>query len=117
MLPSGPTVIDEMANAAFLLGLLSGGPAVYGDITTKLAFHDAETNFLAAAQGGLDAQFTWIDGQVVPARDLIRQELIPIAREGLRNANLRQRTLSAIWTSSPRASLQDRQVHSGSYDR
>ena len=88
VLPSGPTVIDEMANAAFLLGLLSGGPAVYGDITTKLAFHDAETNFLAAAQGGLDAQFTWIDGQVVPARDLIRQELIPIAREGLRNANL-----------------------------
>jgi hypothetical protein len=41
------------ANAAFLLGLLSGGPAVYGDITRKLAFHDAESNFLAAAQVGL----------------------------------------------------------------
>ena len=64
VLPSGPTVLDEIANAAFLLGLLSGGPAVYGDITTKMAFHDAETNFLAAAQVGLDAQFTWIDGQI-----------------------------------------------------
>jgi CBS domain-containing protein len=81
-------VLDEIANAAFLLGLLSGGPAVYGDITTKLAFHDAEGNFLAAAQGGLDAHFTWIDGHVVPARDLLRQELLPIAREGLRNAHL-----------------------------
>ena len=57
VLPSGPTILDEVANAAFFLGLLSGGPAVYGDITKKLAFHDAETNFLAAAQVGLDAQF------------------------------------------------------------
>jgi CBS domain-containing protein/gamma-glutamylcysteine synthetase len=88
VLPSGPTVLDELANAAFLLGLLSGGPAVYGDVTTKLAFQDAETNFLAAAQGGLDAQFTWLDGRVAPARDLIRQELLPIAREGLRKAGL-----------------------------
>jgi CBS domain-containing protein len=88
VLPAGPTVLDEIANAAFLLGLLSGGPAVYGDITTKLAFHDAESNFLAAAQFGLDAQFTWLDGHSVPARDLLRQELLPVAREGLRHAGL-----------------------------
>lgn len=88
VLPSGPTVLDEVANAAFLWGLLSGGPAVYGDITHKLAFHDAESNFLAAAQVGLDAQLTWLDGQAVPARELIRQELLPIAREGLRNAGI-----------------------------
>jgi CBS domain-containing protein len=88
VLPSGPTVLDEVANAAFLLGLLSGGPAIYGDVTKKLAFHDAETNFLAAAQVGLDAQFTWLDGQTVPARELIRQELLPIAREGLNGAGL-----------------------------
>lgn len=88
VLPSGPTVLDEIANAAFLLGLLSGGPGIYADITKKMAFHDAETNFLAAAQVGLDAQFTWVDGRVIPARELIRQELLPIAREGLRNAGI-----------------------------
>jgi CBS domain-containing protein len=88
VLPSGPTVIDEVANAAFLLGLLSGGPATYGDITKKLTFHDAETNFLAAAQVGLAAQFTWLDRQNVPARELITQELLPVAREGLRNAGI-----------------------------
>jgi CBS domain-containing protein len=87
-LPAGPTVLDEIANAAFLLGLLSGGPAVYGDITKKMAFHDAETNFLAAAQVGLDAQFTWIEGHVVPARELISQELLPLAHAGLRKAGL-----------------------------
>lgn len=88
VLPSGPTVLDEVANAAFLLGLLSGGPAVYGDITKKLTFHDAETNFLAAAQVGLDAQFAWLDGQSVAARDLIQHELLPLAREGLRGAGI-----------------------------
>jgi CBS domain-containing protein/gamma-glutamyl:cysteine ligase YbdK (ATP-grasp superfamily) len=88
VLPSGPTVFDEIANAAFLLGLLSGGPSIYTDISKTMAFHDAETNFLAAAQVGLDAQFTWVEGQVIPARELIRQELLPIARDGLRSAGI-----------------------------
>ena len=88
VLPSGPTPLDEIANAAFLLGLLSGGLAEYGDITKSMAFHDAETNFLAAAQAGLDAQFTWLDGKVLPARELICRELLPLAREGLRQAKL-----------------------------
>jgi CBS domain-containing protein len=88
VLPSGPTILDEIANAAFLLGLLSGGPSVYTDISKTMAFHDAETNFLAAAQVGLDAQFTWVEGQVIPARELIRQELLPIARDGLRSAGI-----------------------------
>jgi CBS domain-containing protein len=88
VLPSGPTVLDEIANAAFLLGLLSGGPSIYTDISKTMAFHDAETNFLAAAQVGLDAQFTWVEGQVIPARELICQELLPLAREGLRSAGI-----------------------------
>jgi CBS domain-containing protein len=88
VLPSGPTILDEVANAAFLLGLLRGGPDAYGDISRKMAFHDAETNFLAAAQAGLDAQFTWLDGQSIAARELICQELLPIAREGLRKAGI-----------------------------
>jgi CBS domain-containing protein len=88
VLPAGPTILDEVANAAFFFGLLSGGPHIYGDITREMAFHDAETNFLAAAQVGLDAQFTWLDGQTVPARELICQELLPIAREGLNKAGI-----------------------------
>ena len=88
VLPSGPTIRDEIANAAFLLGLLSGGPGAYGDLAKKMAFHDAETNFLAAAQAGLDAQFIWIDGQVLPARELILRELLPLARTGLREAGI-----------------------------
>lgn len=88
VLPAGPSVVDEVANAAFFLGLLRGGQHAYGDITHKMPFHNAETNFLAAAQRGLDAQFTWLGGQVVLARDLICQDLLPLARHGLRTAGL-----------------------------
>ena len=88
VLPAGPSVVDEVANAAFFLGLLRGGQQTYGDIAQKMLFHNAEINFLAAAQRGLDAQFTWLDGQVVLARDLIRQDLLPLARHGLRTAGL-----------------------------
>lgn len=88
VLPSGPTVVDEVANAAFFLGLLRGGPDVFGDVTERLSFRDAEANFLAAAQAGLNAQFTWLDGSVVPARDLILGDLLPLARVGLRTAGL-----------------------------
>ena len=88
VLPAGPSVVDEVANAAFFLGLLRGGQQTYGDIAQKMPFHNAEINFLAAAQRGLDAQFTWLDGQVVLARDLIRQDLLPLARHGLRTARL-----------------------------
>ena len=88
VLPAGPSVVDEVANAAFFLGLLRGGQQTYGDIAQKMPFHNAEINFLAAAQRGLDAQFTWLDGRVVLARDLIRQDLLPLARDGLRTAGL-----------------------------
>ena len=47
-----------------------------------------KSNFLAASHLGLDAQFTWVGGKVVPARELICRELLPIAREGLSRAGI-----------------------------
>ncbi len=88
VLPSGPTVLDEVANAAFFLGMLRGGQEAYGDVGASMPFHDAEANFLAAAQRGLRAQFTWVDGTTAPADELIRRELLPLAWQGLRAAGL-----------------------------
>lgn len=88
VLPSGPTILDEVANAAFFLGMLRGGQEAYGDVGATMPFHDAEANFLAAAQRGLRAQFTWVDGATAPADDLIRRELLPLAWQGLRAAGL-----------------------------
>ncbi len=84
VLPAGPTVADETANAAFYFGLMAGLLEEYGDIDKVMAFDDAKTNFLAAARHGLSAQFSWVNGAEMTARELIIKRLLPLAREGLK---------------------------------
>lgn len=83
-LPAGPTVIDEVANAAFFFGLMSGLGNEIDDIKTHLSFEEAKSNFFGAAREGLKAQLTWVHGEHQPARDLILGTLLPQAREGLK---------------------------------
>lgn len=87
-LPSGPSIPDEMANAAFFLGLMSAGIDEFGDISHRMPFDDARENFLAAARQGLKAQFTWLDGQSLTASSLILDHLLPLAHQGLRLAGI-----------------------------
>lgn len=83
ILPAGPTIVDEMANAAFWFGLLSGLSRVYPDVRRVMEFDAAQENFVSAARLGLRAQFAWPGHQQVPADELILKELLPLAREGL----------------------------------
>jgi CBS domain-containing protein/gamma-glutamyl:cysteine ligase YbdK (ATP-grasp superfamily) len=87
-LPSGPTVQDEMANAAFFAGLMVALPEAYGEIANRLSFDDAKENFFAAARHGLDAQFRWLDGKSRSATSLILSDLLPLARAGLKEDNV-----------------------------
>jgi CBS domain-containing protein/gamma-glutamyl:cysteine ligase YbdK (ATP-grasp superfamily) len=87
-LPSGPTVIDEIANAAFFTGLMAALPQAYGEIAKRMAFDDAKMNFFRAARHGLDAHFHWIDGHSHDAPSLILDHLLPLARQGLRSAQV-----------------------------
>jgi CBS domain-containing protein len=82
-LPSGPTIVDEVANAAFFTGLMVALPKEFGEIAKRLAFDDAKMNFFRAARHGLDAQFQWLDGQSYSASSLILDQLLPLARQGL----------------------------------
>jgi len=87
-LPAGPTIVDEVANAAFFAGLMLSLPQEYGDIAKRMKFDDAKSNFFRAARHGLDAQFNWIDGQNHTASSLVLDHLLPLAREGLANASV-----------------------------
>lgn len=92
-LPAGPSIVDEIANAAFWLGLMRGMPPKYADIAHKLDFDYAKENFFKAARHGLGSYLWWIsNGRPlrVPAPQLIREELLPIAREGLQKAGVFQ---------------------------
>lgn len=88
VLPSGPTVTDEIANSAFWLGLMNKMDDYYPDVTEKMDFDDARLNFVAASKMGLDTKLRWFDDQRINAVDLITEELLPIAREGLNDAGI-----------------------------
>src|SRR5262245_14195918 len=90
-LPSGPSVVDEIANTAFFAGLMLALPEEYGDIAKRMSFDEAKGNFFRAARHGLDAQFNWIDGETYSASTLILDHLLPLARAGLKNAELAAR--------------------------
>ncbi len=86
-LPSGPTVLDEVANAAFFFGLLSGIASEIGDPSERIEFRRVEESFYAAARDGLDASLCWLDGDRA-AVPLILEELLPLARRGLVRAHI-----------------------------
>ena len=88
VLPSGPSVQDEAANAAFWVGAVLGANAKYGDFANYMDFADARGNLVAAARRGLSAGFTWIDGRTVSAPDLINDELLNLAKSGLESAHV-----------------------------
>jgi CBS domain-containing protein len=83
VLPSGPSVIDEVANTAFFVGLMVGMSNKYDDITKHFRFSDIANNFLNATRIGLEAKFHWRDHKTITAVDLILDELLPIAQDGL----------------------------------
>ena len=90
VLPSGPTVKDQVANAAFWLGLMNNMPKECENIQDCMDFDDAKTNFLKAAQQGLSAQFVWFDKKEITSQDLILKTLLPMAAEGLAKAKIKK---------------------------
>jgi CBS domain-containing protein len=88
VLPSGPTIIDEVANAAFYVGLMIGASQEYGEIDRVMSFDDAKANFYAAARHGLRAQMAWVGGKSLSATRLILEQLLPLARQGLAQSSV-----------------------------
>ncbi|PCH92927.1 MAG: CBS domain-containing protein [Bacteroidetes bacterium] len=88
ILPAGPTTADEMANAAFWLGLMNGFKHEIKDVTKLMDFDMAKSNFANAAQHGLDTKLAWFNGKTISANKLVLRELLPIAKKGLKKAKL-----------------------------
>ncbi|MFT5290325.1 MAG: CBS domain-containing protein [Planctomycetota bacterium] len=82
-LPAGPTVIDEVANAAFFYGLMCALSEEYEDTTKIIPFTHAQENFMASARYGLNARLHWVGDKVLGADELILDRLLPAARAGL----------------------------------
>lgn len=83
ILPSGPTFVDMMANAALYLGLAHTLAHAGDNGTGGLSFEEARRNFYTAARHGLDATLTWPGIGEIGADRLLLERLIPAARDGL----------------------------------
>ena len=88
VLPAGPTVLDEVANAAFFYGLLHFMHRDGIAVDDFMSFDAAKQNFVAAARYGLGSQLTWLDGRSRSASDLVLEDLLPLARRGLEGAEI-----------------------------
>src|SRR5262249_25621353 len=91
-LTAGRTVIDMLANAAFLIGLSLWLAEQDQRWTYALPFERADHGFYRAAQQGLSARLSWPAGhrdqmRTVAAAKLVA-ELVPAARQGLLRAGV-----------------------------
>lgn len=86
-LPSGPTVIDEIANLAFWVGLMNNMPEKYRGNWDSIPFEVVKENFYKAATWGIQSGMVW-DGDLMSARKLLLDILIPMSREGLEKRNI-----------------------------
>ena len=83
-IPAGPSIQDEIANAAFWVGLMKARPENVKKIWEHFDFKDVKSNFFKAARSGVESVFVW-RGKPISAHDLIKNELLPLAHEGLKN--------------------------------
>lgn len=104
LFPSGPTTVDEVANAAFWLGLMNGIPEQYYSIAEKMSFSDAKDNFVKAARYGLESTMRW-DNEFVTTSKLISETMLPLAESGLRKAKVNEADIDAYLT------VIDKRVH------
>jgi CBS domain-containing protein/gamma-glutamylcysteine synthetase len=88
IMPSGPSTIDQIANAALWFGLMEEFGARQDDVTRRIDFDAAGNNFYTAAREGIVAHFEWLDGQQVSAQRLVLDTLLPMAEAGLRRAGV-----------------------------
>jgi hypothetical protein len=83
VLPSGPTVADLLANAAFYFGLVRHLAEEERPVWSQLAFPTAEDNFHQGARRGIEATVTWPGAGEIPVTELTRSILLPKAAAGL----------------------------------
>jgi len=86
-IPAGPTVIDEMANFTFWVGLMRGRSSEFDNMPAFMDFRDAKANFIKAARLGKEALLHW-QGKDLTAKKLIKNELLPIAYTGLERSGI-----------------------------
>jgi CBS domain-containing protein len=86
-IPSGPTVLDEIANMAFWIGLMKAMPDDYKSIWNRMDFEDSKENFFKAARFGIQTGMNW-ERSILSVKKLILDILLPLAKMGLQQCHI-----------------------------
>ncbi len=89
-LPAGPSIPDCIANAALFYGMLQNLVKQYEIAEQHLPFNLAKENFYNAAKFGLDCKIHWFDGEHLSISKLLKERLLPMAKEGLSSLEVDQ---------------------------
>ena len=108
VVPSGPTIRDSFASAAFYYGLTHGLTLRHDNIAACVPFEEAKSNFYDCARYGLDATVTWIGGKTLLVRELILDELLTVATEGLHDLGVDHGSAN-LWLGIIRGRAESRQ--------
>ena len=83
VVPSGPSTLDAIANAAFYYGAVTALANAEIPPEQLLNFSQAKDNFYRASHRGLGAQLGWLDQRQYSAYALLAEQLLPMAYHGL----------------------------------
>lgn len=84
VIPSGPTIVDMIANAAFYFGLITTMANEQTAPESLVEFNQVKEDFYSVARKGLRTSIHWPGRGLVNVRELIQEELLPAACQGLR---------------------------------
>jgi hypothetical protein len=100
VLPSGPTVVDMLANGALYFGLMRSMVDQERPVWSQMSFATTEENFTNAAMLGIDSTVYWPGVGETPVTELVLRRLLPLAHEGLEawdvDPDVRDRLLGII---------------------
>jgi len=88
VIPSGPSVVDNVANMAFYFGLVQYYATQSMPPSSLLEFSQARDNFYTSAQHGLENKVSWPGCDRCEMRQLILHQLIDHAEAGLNSLQL-----------------------------
>ncbi len=93
VVPSGPSVVDNIANMAFYFGLVHYYANQSDYLPELIEFSQVRDNFYTSAQHGLSNKMKWPGAEHVELRQLILQRLLNEAEEGLQSLKLQSRDI------------------------
>ncbi len=85
---AGPTTLDVAANSVFFVGMVMGMVNHWEQVVPDLSFAEAKQNFYRAARHGMDGVVRWGGGKSVSVKELLQEELLPLAERGFQSMGL-----------------------------